>query len=92
VVRALCVFESVVTGLLVMVAGVLFANSHWCYFNHESCGMAEPILAVYALGLAIPLALAAWLHSRRRVVSGALALILVAAIIVLLIGEVQSWW
>jgi hypothetical protein len=92
VLRALCVLESVVAGLLALSAGILFANSRWCYSNHESCGVVEPIVAVYALGLAIPLAFAAWFHSRRWVMSGALALLPVAAIVVLLFGEAQSWW
>jgi hypothetical protein len=90
--RALFLLESVVAGLLALVAAVLFANWRWCYFSHESCGMVEPIVAAYALGIAIPLAVAAWFHSKRWVISGALALIPVAAIVVLLFGQAQSWW
>lgn len=90
--RALCVLESVVAGLLALAAAALFANSRWCFFNHESCGMVEPIMAVCALALAISSALAAWFHARRWNISGALALLPAAAIVVLLVGQAQSWW
>jgi hypothetical protein len=90
--RALSVLEGALAALLALAAAVLLANSHWCFFNHESCGMIEPILAAYALALAIPLALAAWFHSKRWTISGALALLPVAAIVVLLLGQALSWW
>jgi hypothetical protein len=90
--RVLSILESVVAVLLVVAAAAFVANSQWCYFNHASCGMVEPIVAAYAIALAIPFALAAWLHSKRRAISGTVALLPALAIVLALIGQAQSWW
>ena len=92
VIRALSAIELLIGSLLALGAVVMFANAHFCFFNQGACGMVEPILAVYGLALAVPLVIAGRLHSKRKVVSGTLALVPVAAVVVVLIGQAKLWW
>jgi hypothetical protein len=90
--RALSILEFLLAGLLALLAAIYFANSYWCFFDQATCGMVEPVVALYAAVLAIPFALAGWLHRKRRLIPGLLALVPAVAIVAVLFGQAQSWW
>lgn len=77
---------------LALGAAVMFANTRYCFFNSASCGMVERILGLFALALAIPMFLAAWLHRRGRNLEGNLAYVPVIMLILFLLGQARSWW
>jgi hypothetical protein len=78
--------------VLAAAAAVLFANSQFCWFSRESCGMWEPIVAVYVLAIALPLIVAGLLHRRRKPLAAGLAYVPAALVVVILVGQSRGWW
>ena len=91
-VRALSVVELAVGALLALGAAALFANAQFCWFYRAACGMWEPIFAVYALAIAIPVLVAGLLHRSRRNIAAAIAYVPAAFVVVVLVGQAQQWW
>ena len=90
--RFLSVLEFLSAALLCAGAAILFANAKFCWFNHTSCGMVEPLIAVFAVLVAVPMGAAGALHWRRKRLAGFVALVPSVAIVVFLFGQARLWW
>ena len=90
--RALSLLDFLAASVLTLAAVVLFANSKGCWFSRESCGMWEPIVAIYALAIAVPLLVAGIFHRRRKNMAAGLAYVPVASLIVVFVGQAHRWW
>jgi hypothetical protein len=84
--------ELAVTLLLLLGAAILFGNSQYCWFNRTSCGMWEPLLAVYTLAIACPLLLAGIFRRMQMSTAAAVAYIPAIIVIVVLVGQAWNWW
>ena len=90
--RALPALEVLVGCLLLLAALVLLANARFCFFNHASCGMVEPLEVVIAFALSVPLLVAAWFHRKGKWVAGGVAYLPLVALVVFLYGQASQWW
>jgi hypothetical protein len=90
--RTLSLLDFIAASALTLLAVLLFANSQLCWFNRESCGMVEPIVAVYALALAIPLTLAGLFHRRGKNYAAAASYVPAALVVVATLGQARDWW
>ena len=79
--------EILVGSLLLIGAGLLFSNSYFCFFNHTSCGMVEPLLALPVTWLGICFTTAGMARGRH---SGVVALAYAAVAVSVLL--VASQW
>jgi hypothetical protein len=84
--------ELLINCLLALGALGLLANSRFCFFNQASCGMVEPLLAVFALALSVPLFFAGFLRRKGQVAAGNLAYIPALVLLFFLYGQARSWW
>ena len=92
VLRALAITEWLIGVALLLLAGVLGANTYFCFFNKGACGMVEPLVAVVAMAIGCSVLAASFLHHKRKVLAGLLAYLPVAAIVLVLAGQALQWW
>lgn len=90
--RSLAALEIASAALLMAGAAVVFANARFCWFDQMSCGMVEPLVAFFAVLIAVPIGVAGALHWRRKALAGLLALVPAVAVAVFLIGQARQWW